>query len=80
MTFNEIEDKALRTYNRCVMFYNIMEDSGKEPAQEYISQFSRGDREDMVGLILRVKKEGLEKVKAEISRNLVLPKEEEAIG
>jgi hypothetical protein len=67
MNFNNIEDKALRTYNRSVMFYNIMEDSGKEDAQ---------DREDMVNLILRVKKEGLEKVKAEISRNLVLPKEE----
>lgn len=76
MTFNDINDPRLRTYNRCVMFYNIMEDNGKAAAQEYIHQFSIKDRVEMIDMIKEVKDKGVDVVKAKIIRELVLPVEE----
>ena len=78
-SFADVEDPRLRVYNRCVMFYNIMEDHGKPAAQKYASQFSKDERLEMVHLIEEVKDRGVDVVKAEIIRNLQLPEEEEVI-
>lgn len=76
MTFNDIEDPNLQAFNRSVMFYNIYQDMSKDAATKYASQFSLEGRAKMVEIIGRVKKEGLDVVKAEIIRNLTLPPEE----
>ena len=68
--FNDIQDKRLQAYNRCVMFYNCLEDAGRVPAQEYLSQFSMKDRLLMIDLIKEVKEKGLEPVKAKIIREM----------
>jgi hypothetical protein len=80
MNFNNIEDPNLQAFNRSVMFYNVMQDMSKDAATKYASQFSKEDRAKMVEIIGRVKKEGLDVVKAEVVRNLTLPPEELAHG
>jgi len=71
MNFNHVEDKRLQTYNRCVMFYNILEDSGRDPAQAYVNQFSMDERLLMIDLIKEVKEKGLEPVKSRIIREMI---------
>ena len=77
--FNEIEYQPLRAYNRCVMMFNINEDSGMEAAAEYLKQFSKEEKTEMLDVYNRVKKYGAEFVKAELIRNLPLPEEEEVV-
>jgi len=45
--FEEIQHTPLRVYNRVVMMNNILADFGKEKLQEYIEQFSEGERKQM---------------------------------
>jgi hypothetical protein len=77
MTFDDIQNKDLQAYNRAVMFFNIMEDMSKDAAAEYVKDFSQEDKIRMALVIERVKKHGPDYVKAEISRALELPPEEE---
>jgi hypothetical protein len=75
-TFNDIEHIPLRTYNRCVMYFNLWEDSGSEVADNYIRHIPHNERLLMVEMYKDVKKRGLETVKRELIRTMPLPEED----
>lgn len=79
-TFDDIEYQPLRDYNRCVMLFNIREDSGMDAAQAYLEKFSKNDIKRMLDLYHMVKKLGAVRVKQEIIKAMPLPEEEEIIG
>ena len=77
--FNTIEYQPLRTYNRCVMMFNIMEDSGMPAAVVYLKQFSDEEKKEMLDVYNQVKKYGVEQVKRNLSRTMPLQDEEEEV-
>lgn len=68
--FNNVEYAPLRIWNRCVMLFNINEDSGVEAASVYLKQFSKPELTELLDMYNRVKKEGREPVLREIMRNM----------
>lgn len=81
-TFNDIEHSPLRIYNRTVMFFNILEDAGSAPAQDYAAQFSHDEKVEMVAMTQLVKKHGPKQVKEWVTKNVVFPEnmtDEEAV-
>lgn len=82
-TFDDIEHEPLKIYNRTVMFYNILSDAGKTPAEEYASQFSVEDRSKMVATITLVKKIGVKRVQEIVTKGVFFPEnptEEEVVN
>jgi hypothetical protein len=77
--FNTIEYQPLRTYNRCVMMFNIMEDSGMPAAVAYLKQFSDKEKTEMLDVYNQVKKYGVEEVKRNLIRTMPLQDEEEEV-
>lgn len=77
--FNTIEYQPLRTYNRCVLMFNIMEDSGMPAAVEYLKQFSDKEKTEMLDVYNQVKRYGAEEVKRNLIRTMPLQDEEEEI-
>ena len=71
--FDTIEYTPLRIWNRSVMFFNIMEDSGEDAAKAYIRQFSKPEIQEMIDMYLLVKKHGAENIKRTIIREMPLP-------
>lgn len=67
-TFADIENTTLRIWNRTVTATNIMEDHGDEEAESYLSQFSEDEQKQMVGMLMLIKKRGMESVRSEINR------------
>lgn len=61
--FEEIRHRPLRIYNRSVMFFNLMEDQGKDVAEEYAGTFTKEERLEMAQMIALVRKVGPKKVK-----------------
>ena len=74
--FDTIDYAPLRIWNRAVMFFNIMEDSGQEAAREYVQQFTQQEKEEMLDLYFVVKKLGSEEVKRRIIFNMPAPEED----
>ena len=57
--FNNIENVQLRTYNRCALLSNLMEDGGETVAREYLNLFSDGERKQMFVMNHFIKKHGV---------------------
>lgn len=62
-TFKDVEHRPLRIYNRCVTFFNILEDAGKAAAEEYVKEFTDDERVEMYLMTTLVKKHGPRQVK-----------------
>ena len=67
-TFDEVEDRTLKAYNRCVMLFNIRETHSEELAERYAEQISEEERFHMFLMFNYVQERGLEVVKRELSR------------
>lgn len=72
-TFDEIQHKPLRTYNRAVFYCNIWEDSGKAFAEDYAMQFNAQERLEIAQTIAAVKKFGVKRVKELVTQGVVFP-------
>lgn len=70
-TFNEIEHKPLRTFNRVVYFSNILSDKGKAYAVKYIENFSELERKEMYLVQMAVKAKGVEAIRKLVTRDAV---------
>jgi hypothetical protein len=79
-TFDDVEFKPLRDFNRCVMLFNIREDSGEDAAIRYLARISDDDKKSMLNVYNLVKRLGVETVRREIIKAMPLPEEEEAVG
>lgn len=71
-TFSDVQYKPLRIWNRCVLFFNLMEDSGKAVAERYLKTLPKNEIKDMYAMYNRVLKEGRDKVYKEVTRDMPL--------
>jgi hypothetical protein len=76
-TFDEVEYEPLRTFNRCVMTFNLREDAGEQAAKDYLERIPAEDRLKMVEMYKKVKKEGPDSVRREIMLTMPLQDVEE---
>lgn len=68
--FVEIEHAPLRTYNRCVYAFNLLEDAGRAVVEDYLNQFNSQERQEMVKMTKLVKKLGTKRVKDMVTHGL----------
>jgi hypothetical protein len=66
--FNDVEFRPLRIWNRCVVAFNLQEDSGEGASKEYINQFTDAEKTEMIDMLSLVKKFGVEEIKRLIMR------------
>lgn len=70
--FDNVENKELRAWNRCAVIFNLMTDHGKDQALRYAGLFNGEDKKDISNMYNKIKSNGYEKTKAEVSRNVQL--------
>lgn len=78
-TFDEIEYQPLRTWNRCVFFFNLREDSGPEMAKKYLMEFQKEDLREMYKMYYQVLKQGREAIYKQVTSGMPLQLEDEEI-
>jgi hypothetical protein len=76
-TFDQIEYEPLRTWNRCVMFFNLREDSGMDVAKKYLLELEKEDLRAMYKMYDRVLKKGRDVVYKEVTHNMPLQEDED---
>jgi hypothetical protein len=65
--FNDVEDAALRTWNRCVVMCNVNIDQGEGFAEGYGGSLSKVDKMQMMAMLHYIKVKGAELVRLEIN-------------
>lgn len=68
--FSEIQHAPLRAYNRCVYAFNLLEDSGKAPMEDYLSQFSKKDRVEISKVYELINNVGHKRIKEIVTHGL----------
>lgn len=66
--FNDVDNKALRAYNRAVVTVNLKADVGDAKAREYLENFDEEDRTSIAAVLMAMKVHGSEAVKQAIIR------------
>lgn len=66
--FSDVEFRPLRIWNRCVVAFNLREDSGQVAHEEYLKQFSEDEKKEMLDMLSLVKRFGADKIKQMIIR------------
>lgn len=66
--FNDIEDVALRTWNRCVVLCNVNHTHGEAFVEGYSANMSKVDKMQMMAMLHYIKARGAEEVKKEINQ------------
>lgn len=76
-TFNDVEDRELRAWNRCAVAFNIAADESVDLMRKYLEQFSKDERTDISNMYKRIKNDGYELTRAAVSRRFnAIPREE----
>lgn len=78
-TFDDISYEPLRTWNRCVFFFNLKEDSGMEMAKKYLLEFEKSDLAAMYKMYHRVLEKGRDVVFKEVTIGMPLQEDEEIV-
>lgn len=81
-SFNEVEHKPLRDFNRTAFVYNLLEDAGQAPVEDYLSQFSEEDRKSIFTMAKAVNKLGAKRVRELVTHGVVFteyPTQEEKV-
>lgn len=68
--FNDVEDKVLRTWNRCQTFLNIKEQHGEELAKEYLNKFDPLEQLFMMATFTSISMKGMESVRMEVQEHV----------
>lgn len=74
-TFNDIDHLPLRVYNRAVLAYNLMDDSGGYSLQEYLNLFTQAELTQIYMMIQYIRTKGVEAAKKFATKDLVLEDE-----
>ena len=69
-TFDDIQHRPLRIYNRSVMYFNLYEDQGPVVAKDYADALTKEARLEIAQMTALVKKIGLKKVKAFVTEGV----------
>ena len=64
--FNEVENVALRTWNRCVVALNINADNGKDLCSQYLNQLDKVSKLQVMAMLQYIKARGAEETLKEI--------------
>lgn len=70
--FDEINHQPLRAFNRTVFLNNLYQDGGEGAAKRYISLFTEEEKKEMFVINACIKKMGVERVKKEVTKGLVV--------
>lgn len=68
--FRDIKNPKLRAWNRLNIIYNMKEQLGSASSRNYVKQFNKRDKFDILDLGSRVVREGYEDVRRSIIREL----------
>lgn len=68
--FNDVEDAALRTWNRCVVMLNINKDLGDTFVKGYGEAMNNVERMQMMAMYQYIAVKGTEAVLAEINQGM----------
>lgn len=80
--FNEVEDAALRTWNRCTVLLNLNIDQGEGFVQGYADSLNNVERMQMLAMYQYIAIKGVESVKLEINQgkhSTLQPKEAKVV-
>ena len=66
--FNEVEDAALRTWNRCTVLFNLNIDQGEGFVQGYSDSLNNVERMQMLAMYQYIAIKGVDAVRLEINR------------
>lgn len=69
--FHEIDDAALRVWNRCAVMLNISEAHGEEKAEQYAKGLTADEQVQMYAMYKYIQVKGYEAVKAEVNKGVV---------
>lgn len=69
--FNDIEEAALRTWNRCATMFNINSDHSPEESKGYAEQLSDLERKQVSAMFAYINAKGYETVRKEINNGEV---------
>lgn len=67
-TFNDIDNVSLRTWNRCAMASNLLDDKGEAESHMYMEQFDGKAKKQMLVMFMYIKQKGYDYTKAEVMR------------
>lgn len=68
--FNDIKDTGHKAWNRLNIINNLKSADRKHDAANYLDKLSKEDKLAIGLLLMAIKKKGLDKVKAELNRNI----------
>lgn len=66
--FNDVEDAALRTWNRCIVLFNLNKDHGENFVKGYGECLDKVGRMQMMAMYQYIAVRGADAVKLEISQ------------
>lgn len=64
--FNDVQDPALRTWNRAAVMFNLMADRGIDTAKAYMSKFDEVSRKQVYAMLQLVQAQGYEETKKKV--------------
>lgn len=70
--FDSVTHMPLRVFNRVVFLHNLISDSGKSAGETYINLFKEFERKQMFLMSAYIKQVGLEQVRKEVTKGLVI--------
>lgn len=68
--FDDIEHLPLKVFNRVVNMFNLVEDSGAQAGENYLEQFTEGERRQMYLMAAYIKQKSVEAVRKEVTNGL----------
>jgi hypothetical protein len=78
--FNNVEDPALRTWNRCTVMLNINKDHGSGFVEGYAQCMGKVERMQMMAMYQYIAVKGAEAVRLEINQGRHSPQNEGGSG
>lgn len=75
MTFDKFDDinhLPLRVFNRVVYLTSLKGDGGTVACENYLKLFTQGERNQIMIMGMYIQKKGLEEVRKEVTKGLVL--------
>ena len=74
--FDEVSHLPLRVFNRVVYLTSLKEDGGNVSRENYLKLFTEGERNQITLKAMYIKNKGLEQVRKEVTRGLVIVDDE----
>lgn len=79
-TFNDVQDKRLRTWNRCSVAFNIGSDKSIDAMRGYLAQFDKESLSDIKSMFSEIRTNGYNVTRTNVIRgNNATPKQYEAV-